>query len=310
LTVRVRAKNKTKLLIGRTNMRKPLVRVTLVVGLLLGVCGSVAAQVTVSGKACPFFAGQTVIPPLYGDDLDLETRPAPITVYSGSTISLSAAGTWGHAGGAESGPDGRAGAYDPTYEAYVNLGGISRVIAPLNTLIGVFLTDAAPDPGAKPTDLVLGTDDMTAPALQQTFAIGSSLANLQVPAGATRLFLGLNDGYEWTNNVGSVAVMLTRSMSVEIKPETLNLASKGVFTAFIDLPEGLDVALVTAECAGASAQKCLQADGKLIAKFNCADLVGVTPGEAVELTVVGELTDGTLFTATDTVRVIDQDAKK
>ncbi len=136
------------------------------------------------------------------------------------------------------------------------------------------------------------------------------LASIQVPAGATRLFLGLNDGYEWSNNVGSVVVTLTRSMSVEIKPETLNLASQGVFTAFIDLPEGLDVALVLAECAGAAAQKCLQADGKLIAKFNCQDLVGVTPGEAVELTVTGELTDGTFFTATDTVRVIEQGGKK
>jgi len=45
--------------------------------------------------------------------------------------------------------------------------------------------------------------------LQQEFYIGLGLVGLVVPPGATRLFLSLHDGYEWSNNVGSVDVTIT-----------------------------------------------------------------------------------------------------
>jgi len=50
---------------------------------------------------------------------------------------------------------------------------------------------------------------MTTPLLAQTFAVGSNLTNITIPTGATRLFLGLKNGYEWTNNEGAVDVTLT-----------------------------------------------------------------------------------------------------
>jgi len=59
--------------------------------------------------------------------------------------------------------------------------------------------------GSAPAALALG-DDMTHPLLQQTFVIGASLQNIGIPTGATRLFFGLNNGYEWSNNVGAVDV--------------------------------------------------------------------------------------------------------
>jgi hypothetical protein len=81
------------------------------------------------------------------------------------------------------------------------------VIEQINTLVGVFLTDDPPDPGATPISLILG-DDMTTPELQQAFTIGSSLEYITVPEGATRLFFGHNDGYCWNNNVGSMEVTI------------------------------------------------------------------------------------------------------
>ncbi len=98
---------------------------------------------------------------------------------------------------------------------------------------------------------------------------------------------------------------------IEIKPETLNLASKGKFTAFITLPEGFDAEDIdpgTVVCEGAPAVKgkVSKKDGSMfIAKFNRQDLVNVPVGNAVKLTVKGKLKDGTQFEGSDVIRVIN-----
>lgn len=173
-------------------------------------------SLSVPGKACPYFAGQTFPVPTattgdssdyHLDQSDPATMPPSIGVtgFGGALLSITAVGLWGHGPGLFSGPDGYAG-YDPTHQEYIDLG-ISPVIGtPLNALLGVFLTDAAPVAFSAPSSLTFGVSDMTSPLLQQTFVIGSSLQNITIPSGATRLFFGLNNGYEWTNNVGSLEV--------------------------------------------------------------------------------------------------------
>ena len=205
--------------------------------------------VTVPGTACVFFAGQdraileTDYPPdpvgsggghnFHNDTAPIaNSMPPSIEVYGGGKLSISAAGIWGHR--ALSGPDG----YDepgwiPTHYEYVILGGIRRVTARRNTLIGVFLTDDPPDPGAMPPELASPT---TTPLLQQAFSIGSSLENITVPEGATRLFFGLNDGSEWNNNVGSVEVtieFLNSNPSVGPEPPDDSNTSEG-FDLYLD----------------------------------------------------------------------------
>jgi len=103
--------------------------------------------------------------------------------------------------------------------------------------------------------------------------------------------------------------------TIRIEPETLNLASKGVFTAFITLPESYDVANIdvsTAVCEVATAVKGMISEvdkGTYIAKFNREDLVNVPTGDAVTLRVIGKvfynsgLAD---FEGSDTIRVINQ----
>lgn len=204
--------------------------------------------VTVPGTACVFFAGQDParlaaeyprdrVGPGDHDNfhhdatLEANTMPPSIEVSSGATLSLSASGVWGHCPGCTSGPDG-VDFYDDTHDEYVTVGGISRVIAPLNTLVGVFLTDESPDPRARPMSLFPGAD-MTTPELQQAFAIGSGLEYVTVPEGATRLFFGHNDGYCWNDNVGSVEVAVVFDPPIDSGPPDDRTASEG-FDLYLD----------------------------------------------------------------------------
>lgn len=98
---------------------------------------------------------------------------------------------------------------------------------------------------------------------------------------------------------------------VKIEPRTLNLASKGKFTASISLAEGYDIAdinISTVECEGAYALKGeVKKNGNVLqVKFNRQDLVNVSPGKAVRLTVTGMFNDGvTKFEGSDVIRVIN-----
>jgi hypothetical protein len=97
--------------------------------------------------------------------------------------------------------------------------GIATVTAPLNSLVGVFLANTQPSLTVAPAGLdfsVIGLNFTTlAPSLKQVFFIGdgtTSTAVVQkftVPAGATRLFLGTMDGFEWSNNSGQFVVTVT-----------------------------------------------------------------------------------------------------
>ena len=97
---------------------------------------------------------------------------------------------------------------------------------------------------------------------------------------------------------------------VSIKPETINLKSKGKFKAFIELPSTYSVEDIdpdTVECNGAQA-----IDGKtddhdrFIATFEVQDLELESKNyknEKVTLTVTGELTNGTKFQGSDEIKI-------
>jgi hypothetical protein len=99
-----------------------------------------------------------------------------------------------------------------------NDNGISNVIAPYDSLIGVFLEDGSPDRFKAPQHLDfkrLGLNFTSlAPELRQVFFIGTGATKdgvtrrYLVPKGATRLYLGIMDSYEWNNNSGSFAVIV------------------------------------------------------------------------------------------------------
>lgn len=156
--------------------------------------------------------------PFLGDPLNPNTLPDAIDISGlGSAISIAASGFWSHTPVLDSGPEGKGifALSQPEYEMF----GVSLLGADLNMLTGVFLSDVPPTPGAAPAGLTLGVDDMRTPELNQAFAIGASLEHIVVPTGATRLYLGLHDGFEWTNNSGSVEALIVALP----EPSTLSL---------------------------------------------------------------------------------------
>lgn len=106
----------------------------------------------------------------------------------------------------------------------------------------------------------------------------------------------------------------TIEADVSIKPEVLNLKSKGKFKAFIELPSGYNVYDIdsdTVSCEEAKVMRGNVEDNKYIATFNVQDLgfdIKIHKSRndkkvSVELTVSGELRDGTRFEGNDTVQI-------
>ena len=108
----------------------------------------------------------------------------------------------------------------------------------------------------------------------------------------------------------TVQVIPSTPVTIDIKPGRLDLNSSGVLKAYITMPEDYDVANIsvsTVECEGAP----VFGDGSVIpgkqaleVKFKISDLMDVPTGDAVLLTVTGELYDGTLFEGSNTLKVV------
>lgn len=99
--------------------------------------------------------------------------------------------------------------------------GVADIVSPINALLGVFLDENAPNTTSAPSRRDYTTaasrdetsyDDIE---LKQPFFVGDGRTSggttqqFQVPLGATRLFLGTMDGYQWHNNLGSFTITVT-----------------------------------------------------------------------------------------------------
>ena len=108
----------------------------------------------------------------------------------------------------------------------------------------------------------------------------------------------------------NINVIVAMPAGVTFDLKKLDLNSNGILKAFITLPEGYDVADIdvsTVECEGVYAF----GDGSVIpgkqaleVKFRIQDMVDVPTGDAVSLSVTGELTTGERFEGSNTVEVI------
>jgi hypothetical protein len=202
---------------------------TLQIGVLTAAAQS--SNITVPGTANPWLADAASAS---GDTAPAES---PVVVQlvdfkAGDEITFSATGSVSYAGFTPTDPpDGDNGTYRSQYHLYDSTNGgpengIAGLNAPADALVGVFLTNSAPTGGNAPQpffDFSPGSNNPAgdinytslSPAIAQPFFIGDGQTSsgtpqrLTIPAGATRLVLGVMDGAGWYNNSGSLSVRIT-----------------------------------------------------------------------------------------------------
>jgi len=174
-----------------------------------------AASINVPGTSDPWLAGMPSGSTASVDDSAPAESPVlvSLTLVPGSMLIFSATG------GVSNTPT--CGCFPPDGGGLISHltgaeNGIANVNAPINSLLGLFLDDTQPNLTAAPGGLDFGTIGLNfttlAPGLKQVFFIGDGRTNTNisqnfiVPTGATRLFLGTMDGFEWENNTGQLEV--------------------------------------------------------------------------------------------------------
>jgi RHS repeat-associated protein len=175
---------------------------------------------TVEGTADPYLAGMPAGSTASGSDVAPAQSPLLVpglTLSGGSTLMVTVLA--GAVNDSQSNADGE---YSP-YVTHTNgaENGISSIVAPANSLIGVFLGPDQPDGSAAPPTLdfspsgnVPGGIDYTtiSPELKQVFFIGDGrtsggqIQQIVVPNGATRLYLGVMSAGATSSSFGSFAV--------------------------------------------------------------------------------------------------------
>lgn len=186
-------------------------------------------QYTVPATANPYFAGVTAATAInyqafVGDGsnpLDVPAKSAPVLVATavdgcvrgGMSLSFTVSGHIAHGGDAGTDANGdTSAATSHALHAYL---GKSDVIAPINSLLGVFLTDKDPSHEPAPATLDFSTEQARnyedlRPEIGQIFYIGNgktsagAFKKVVVPATATRLYFAIMDGYQWNNNHGAL----------------------------------------------------------------------------------------------------------
>ncbi|CAN5513506.1 hypothetical protein BH09PLA1_BH09PLA1_07100 [soil metagenome] len=192
---------------------------------------SSTTTLTAPSKGNPWLAGMPNGTTANGYDVAPANSPSQVSglaLTSGAALNFTFTGSASYYPGTQPfDPDGNPGWIINNYAGREH--GKSQLYAPLTAVVGVFLDDTQPNlAGAPPPDLDFSSaasrDFSTlSPALRQPFFIGNGLRadgttpqNFIVPAGATRLYLGIMDGQQWSDNSGSLT-------STVVKPTQITL---------------------------------------------------------------------------------------
>jgi len=158
----------------------------------------------------------------------------------------------------------------------------------------------------------LGT--VTEPSMLVTGLSENTTYYWRVDEVTGRLPFPIGGGTYYTGDIWSFTILgdTVIQATVDVDPDILNLASQGKWiTSYIELPEEYDVADIDPDSILLEGdiepqQFCLTEDEQIaVARFARSDAQAILEVGDVELTITGQLTDGTQFEASDTIKVID-----
>lgn len=186
--------------------------------------------ITAQAKANPWLAGMpngTTANEYDSAPIDTPAQVTGIPITPGAKMNFSFSGGVSYLPGTgANGPDGDTDyvLYNWIYDGFSGgrEHGKSNLTAPITAVVGIFLNDANPTTqGAPPTDLDFSSStsrdfSTLSPQLRQPFFIGdgkrndgSTVQDFVVPTGATRLYIGVMDGQQWSDNSGSFTTNVT-----------------------------------------------------------------------------------------------------
>jgi hypothetical protein len=190
---------------------------------------------TISGQSDPWLAGMpSGSEASYDDYAPSQCPPMVMNVTPGTVLTFTnVSGSVQHDPSIPyDGPSGNTGMNynhncdSPNNEPAVQ-NGIGNINCPIDALVGLFLTNNAPNTQTAPTvypqyttqaerDVVNTTGLVT----QEPFYIGTGQTSggttktFVVPPGATRFYLGTMDGHQWSNNNGSFTATINQLQQV------------------------------------------------------------------------------------------------
>src|ERR1051326_4776592 len=185
------------------------------------------ASLNVPGTANPWLAGMSNGSIACGGDSAPSQSPVLFQSFTpGAVLVFSVTGSTDH-GGPPFGlsPDGG------SLQTHSVENGISSNNLPISSLVGVFLDNSQPNTTPAPSAYAFASNSsVLRPGLKQVFFIGDGLTGngtgtsqqMVAPAGATRLFLGTQDGCTWSDNGGSFTVNITVYSTSFSVPGTAN----------------------------------------------------------------------------------------
>jgi Flp pilus assembly protein TadG len=197
--------------------------------------GGSSVTATVSGQSDPWLAGMPSGSEASDDDYaPSQSPPMVMNVTPGTVLTFTKiSGGVAHYSGETA--DTAAGDFtalhnhnddDPLNEPAMQ-NGIGNITAPIDSLLGVFLTNNAPNTQSAPTaaqniNTSSAADQPTWSniQLQEPFYIGNGVTSggttqtFVVPQGATQLYLGTMDGHQWSNNTGSFTATVTQQQAI------------------------------------------------------------------------------------------------